>query len=75
MVNLTHELGLDYEKDNIQVNAICPGFFFSRLADGAYDDPSFVQAGVRINTDGASRGGGGHPGCRGVPRLRRLELT
>jgi NAD(P)-dependent dehydrogenase (short-subunit alcohol dehydrogenase family) len=44
VVNLTRELALQYAPYNIQVNAICPGFFRTRLADGAYDDPNFVKA-------------------------------
>lgn len=44
VVNLTRELGLQYAGDNIQVNAICPGFFSTRLADGIYDDPDFVAS-------------------------------
>jgi NAD(P)-dependent dehydrogenase (short-subunit alcohol dehydrogenase family) len=44
VVNLTRELGLEYATLGIQANAICPGFFFSRLAGGAYDDPEFVAA-------------------------------
>lgn len=44
VVNLTRELGLEYAPLGIQVNAICPGFFRTRLAGGAYDDPDFVAA-------------------------------
>jgi NAD(P)-dependent dehydrogenase (short-subunit alcohol dehydrogenase family) len=44
VVNLTRELALEYATQNIQVNAICPGFFRTRLAAGAYDDPQFVAA-------------------------------
>jgi NAD(P)-dependent dehydrogenase (short-subunit alcohol dehydrogenase family) len=44
VVNLTRELALEYAPLNIQVNAICPGFFRTRLAGGAYDDPEFVKA-------------------------------
>lgn len=44
VVNLTRELGLEYAQDNIQVNAICPGFYRTSLADGAYEDPDFVAA-------------------------------
>lgn len=43
VVNLTRELALEYATLNIQVNAICPGFFRTRLSDGAYDDPEFVK--------------------------------
>lgn len=44
VVNLTRELALQYATQNIQVNAVCPGFFRTRLADGKYDDPDFVAA-------------------------------
>src|SRR5215207_936259 len=44
VVNLTREMGLEYVTHGIQVNAICPGFFRSHLAGGAYDDPDFVSA-------------------------------
>jgi len=44
VVNLTRELALQYASSNIQVNALCPGFFRTRLADGAYDEPGFVEA-------------------------------
>lgn len=44
VVNLTRELALQYAPHNVQVNAICPGFFRTRLAGGAYDDPGFVAA-------------------------------
>ena len=33
VVNLTRELGLEYARHGIQVNAICPGFFRTRLGD------------------------------------------
>ncbi len=42
LVNLTRELALQYADKNIQVNAICPGFFRTKL--GPYDDPEFVAA-------------------------------
>ncbi|MEU6697806.1 glucose 1-dehydrogenase [Pseudonocardia sp. NPDC046786] len=44
VVNLTRELGLEYATSGIQVNALCPGFYRTRLAGGAYDDPDFVSA-------------------------------
>lgn len=44
VVNLTREIGLEYAKKNVQVNAICPGCYRTRLAGGAYDDPDFVEA-------------------------------
>lgn len=42
VVNLTRELGLQYAQHNIQVNAICPGFFLTAL--GPYDDEEFMRA-------------------------------
>jgi NAD(P)-dependent dehydrogenase (short-subunit alcohol dehydrogenase family) len=44
VVNLTRELALEYAQHNIQINAICPGFFRTRISGGAYDDPDFVKA-------------------------------
>lgn len=44
VVNLTRELGLQYATDNIQVNALCPGFYRTRLANGAYDNADFVAS-------------------------------
>jgi gluconate 5-dehydrogenase len=41
VVNLTRELALQYADKNIQVNAICPGFFVTKL--GPYDDPEFME--------------------------------
>ena len=43
VVNLTRELALQYAPHNIQVNAICPGFFRTRISDGAYDDNGCVE--------------------------------
>ena len=40
VVNLTRELGLQYAKQGICVNALCPGFYRTRL--GAFDDPETV---------------------------------
>lgn len=42
VVNLTRKLGLQYAKHNIQVNAICPGFFRTSL--GPFEDPDFMAA-------------------------------
>jgi NAD(P)-dependent dehydrogenase (short-subunit alcohol dehydrogenase family) len=44
VVNLTRELALEYAPFNIQVNSLCPGFHRTHLADGAYDNPDFVNA-------------------------------
>jgi len=42
VVNLSRELGLEYAPFGVQVNALCPGFYLTKL--GAYDDPDFVAA-------------------------------
>ncbi len=42
VVNLTRELGLEYATHGIQVNALCPGFYRTKLGD--YDDPDFLAA-------------------------------
>jgi NAD(P)-dependent dehydrogenase (short-subunit alcohol dehydrogenase family) len=42
VVNLTRELALQYAPRGININAICPGFFRTRL--GPFDDPAFVKA-------------------------------
>lgn len=36
-MNLTHELGLEYAKLGIQINALCPGFFRTNLASASRD--------------------------------------
>jgi NAD(P)-dependent dehydrogenase (short-subunit alcohol dehydrogenase family) len=44
VVNLTRELGLQYAKHGIQINALCPGFYRTRIGGGSIDDPSFLAA-------------------------------
>jgi NAD(P)-dependent dehydrogenase (short-subunit alcohol dehydrogenase family) len=42
VVNLTRELGVEYARFGINVNALCPGFYVTDL--GGYDDPDFMKA-------------------------------
>lgn len=42
VVNLTRELALQYAPHGINVNAICPGFFRTKL--GPYEDPDLMAA-------------------------------
>jgi NAD(P)-dependent dehydrogenase (short-subunit alcohol dehydrogenase family) len=42
VVNLTREMALQYAPHGINVNAICPGFYRTRL--GPFDDPAFLKA-------------------------------
>ena len=44
VVNFTRELGLEYAPHGINVNAICPGFFETRINDGIFDNADFKQA-------------------------------
>ena len=44
VVNLTRELGLEYARQGIQVNALCPGFYQTNLSRGAIDDPQVRAA-------------------------------
>lgn len=41
MVNFTRELGLEYAPFGINVNALCPGFYVTKL--GGYHDPEFMK--------------------------------
>lgn len=41
VLNMTRELAVEYAEYGIHVNAICPGFFRSRI--GGFDDPEFVK--------------------------------
>jgi NAD(P)-dependent dehydrogenase (short-subunit alcohol dehydrogenase family) len=43
VVNLTRELGIEYASFGINVNAICPGFYRTKLGGGS-DDPEFIKA-------------------------------
>ena len=40
-------MALEYAARGICVNAICPGFFVTRLADGIYDRSEFHEAVAR----------------------------
>ena len=43
VVNLTRELGLEYATDDIQVNALCPGYVSTGLSGGVLRDPAVVE--------------------------------
>jgi NAD(P)-dependent dehydrogenase (short-subunit alcohol dehydrogenase family) len=40
VVNLTRAMALDYAKEHIRVNAVCPGFIRTPLIQSATDDPA-----------------------------------
>ena len=44
VVNLTRELALEYATSNIQVNALCPGFFKTRMVDSASEAAEVAKA-------------------------------
>ena len=56
MVNLTRELGLEYARQGIQVNALCPGFYQTSLSRGAIDDAQVRATITAFIPMGGSRG-------------------
>ena len=44
LVERVPDPGLQYATANIQVSALCPGFYRTNLGGGAYDDPDFIAA-------------------------------
>ena len=38
VLNLTHQIALDYAKDRIHCNALCPGFTKTAMTKGNYED-------------------------------------
>lgn len=48
VVNLTREIALQYAPYNIQVNAICPGYFSTNIGDGLFEDSEFIKKGEEV---------------------------
>ena len=57
MVNLTRELGLEYARQGIQVNALCPGFYQTSVSRGAIDNPQVRATITCLHPDGPDRRG------------------
>ena len=72
LFGLTRELAASWGRQGIRVNAIAPGFFHSRLADGVIEhaEPS-IKARNPIPRVGEA---GRAERRRRLPRLRRVEL-
>ncbi len=74
VVNLTRELGLEYARQGIQVNALCPGFYQTNLSPGRARRPAGARRGPRLHPHGPDRGGRRDQGARALPRLGRVRL-
>lgn len=48
VVNFSRETAIQYAAQGIRVNALCPGFFRTELADNIYDDEGFVAAATAL---------------------------
>ena len=74
VVNLTRELGLEYARQGIQVNALCPGFYQTNLSRGAIDDPQGPCHDHCLHPDGPDRRGRRDQRAGALPRLSRVRL-
>jgi len=50
VLGLTRELGLQWAKRGIRVNAICPGYFETELTSGMFEEDSSGLAWITRNT-------------------------
>ena len=71
---LTKTLALEWAKDGINVNALCPGPFATEINTPLLNDPA-ARAQMEANCAAGPLGRPGRAGPRGrVPRIRRIEL-
>jgi len=48
VVNFSRDTAIQYAEQGIRVNALCPGFFRTELADNIYDNEGFVAAATAL---------------------------
>ncbi len=72
---LSRELGVEFARRGVRVNALCPGPVDTPLLRELYaSDPVAGRAPAGARADGTLRARGGDRQRRAVPRLRRVEL-
>ncbi|MFO1060538.1 MAG: glucose 1-dehydrogenase [Dongiaceae bacterium] len=49
VTNLTRNMGIDYARDGIRVNAVCPGSIMTPLLEGAYNEIGYRTASRKFN--------------------------
>ena len=75
VLSLSRELGVEFARRGVRVNALCPGPVNTPLLEELFaTDPAQGRAAARARADGPLRRGARDRQRRAVPRLRRVLL-